>query len=157
MVKTFTMVNQRGLVQELKDFVNKILIEFEVGRNFDDLFYYGTFLKLENYVNFDFKKYSDEGKKFEIPNILLDDNTSCSEKSDFIYNTIREILVYGLDKPEWMRFVEINDTFSEYNLPPSNYLYVQERKPEYIGIRIALDKLMKAMANETDNVLITQI
>lgn len=157
MVKTFTMVNQRGLVQELKDFVNKILIEFEVGRNFDDLFYYGTFLKVENYVNFDFKKYDDEDKNFEIPNILIDDNTSCDEKSDFIYNTIREILVYGLDKPEWMRFVEINDTFSEYNLPPSNYLYVQEKKPEYIGIRIALDKLMKAMANETDNVLITQI
>ena len=157
MVKTFTMVNQRGLIQELKDFVNKILIEFEVGRNFDDLFYYGTFLKVENYVNFDFKKYDDEDKNFEIPNILLDDNTSCDEKSDFIYNTIREILVYGLDKPKWMRFVEINDTFSEYNLPPSNYLYVQEKKPEYIGIRIALDKLMKAMANETNNVLITQI
>ena len=112
------------------DMVNEFLRVFGIVDTItDDIFFHGVFCKEITYAGFDgWEQAIEEG--VNVPSELYGGCNSEESKVIYVNETIRDIIMNGAIKPEWMTYVEENHLCD--GLPPSTYLYIIPGE-EYYG------------------------
>ena len=94
----------------------------------DDIFYHGVFCKDITYAGFEgWNDAISDG--IEVPEELHGGCNSESGRVEYVNQVIYEIMVNGLEKPEWMTYVEENYTC--HGLPPSTFLMLLPTEDYY--------------------------
>ena len=128
-IKDYTVINSQPSIEALENLMADFFGTFGLIETIDDLFYYGVFCKPQNYANYQFDFNEDYG--FDIPYILTAPCTKDKEKIDFVEKIINQILRKEIKKPEWMKWVEMNMVCDEFGQPPSTFLKIVAKKPQY--------------------------
>lgn len=127
-VKDYTVIYSQPSIEALENLVNEFFNLFGIVNTIDDLFYYGVFCKPQNYANF---YDADCDYDFEIPDIILSDCESESSKIDYVEGVMESIMKKEIEKPEWMKYVELNMDCNEYGQAPSTFLNIIPKTKRY--------------------------
>lgn len=127
--KDYTVINSQPSIEALENLMADFFGTFGLTETIDDLFYYGVFCKVQNYANYPFDTTVDYG--FDIPYALTADCAKDSEKIDFVKKTINQILRKEIEKPEWMKWVEMNMNCNEFEQAPSTFLQIVAKESQY--------------------------
>ena len=128
--RDYTIINSQPSIEALENLMESFFKTFGMTETIDDLFYYGVFMKPQNYANFSFGPLT-EGYSFEVPYALTADCAKESEKIDFIKKTIDSIIRKEISKPEWMKFIEMNIVCNEFEQAPSTFLQIVAKEEKY--------------------------
>lgn len=128
-VKDYTVINSQPSIEALQNLMSVFFGTFGMVENIDDLFYYGVFCKPQNYANFEFDITEKYG--FEIPYNITNYEAKEDEKIDYVNKVIKQIIHKEITKPEWMKYVEMNETCNEYDQAPSSFLIIEAKDPQY--------------------------
>lgn len=150
-VKDYTVIYSQPSVDALDELIKVFFWETQgISHNIDDIYYYGVFCKPQNYVNFHFC--STEDYDFEIPNELSNVCLSNNQRIDFVKRIIRQIMHKEIEKPEWMKYIELHMECNEYGMPPSTFLYLEAKDQKYALIT---EKLIEFLYSP--NILMTMV
>ena len=130
--RDYTVVNSQPSIEALDNLLHEFYWSQGLSYGIDDLFYYGVFCKPQNYVNFGYEINDDYD--FEVPEELTSDCATYSEKMDFVKKIIRRIMHKEIEKPEWMKYVELTMDCNEYGMPPSTFLNLEAKDPSYKSV-----------------------
>ena len=125
----YTVIYSHPSVEALENLMKDIFGTFGVAETIDDLFYYGVFCKPQNYANYEFD--IREEYDFEIPEVMTDACFQGNARHDYVKKLINQILRKEIKKPEWMKYIELNMTCNEFGQPPSTFLYIIAKEPQY--------------------------
>lgn len=128
-VKDYTTINSQPCIEALKNLIKDFLGTFGIDDDVDNMFYYGVFCKPQNYVNFDYD--TTFSNKLMVPKMLSDRTINYNDRMKYVEVIINRILIGEMEKPEWMKYVEMNMECTEYALPPSTFLYLRAKQPQY--------------------------
>ena len=128
-VRDYTVINSQPSIEAFENLMNDIFGTFGVEETIDDMFYYGVFCKPQNYANFDFEK-EPIGDMY-VPEILTDIHVTESERINYVKMIIRQIMHKDIKKPEWMKYVELNENCNEYGQAPSTFLSIEPKSWHY--------------------------
>lgn len=126
-IRDYTVINSQPSIEALENLITEIFWAYGLCNSAEDIFYYGVFCKPQNYINFEF----DGDYDFEVPSELTSACTTYSDKINFIQKTIKQIMRHEIEKPEWMKYVEMNMDCNEYGMPPSTFLQIEAKDPAY--------------------------
>lgn len=132
MKNTLSLIYSQPSIEPLKNMVNEILYVFNgnVG-TIDDLFYYGVFCPTITYANHDWYEMLSE-TNMEIPPQLSSSCSTENERINYVDTIIDEIIKGEIEKPEWMTFIEMEETFCETcNFSPSTFLRLIPKDEKY--------------------------
>lgn len=129
-VRDYTVINSQPSIEALENLMADIFGTFGLTETIDDLFYYGVFMKPQNYANYHFDTIFGD-YSFEVPFALTAECAKENEKIDYVQTIINQILRKEIAKPEWMKFVEMNMTCNEYDQAPSTFLQIIPKDPQY--------------------------
>ena len=120
-------------VEEVKELIDTFLETFGIlTLKADDLFYYGVFCSINNYVSYDWHQlYMIGNVQFEIPPVFISVCSSIKEKVNYVKMTINEVLRGEIKKPEWMTFIEMETDNGYCNSQPSNFLRLLPKEEKY--------------------------
>lgn len=127
--KDYTVIHSQPSLESLKSLMKCFFDTFGMVETIDDLFYYGVFCKPNNYANF--KWDITEEYDFDIPSILTDVCININDKLEFIQKTIESILKKEINKPEWMKYIEMNQCCNDFCQAPSNFLQIIAKDKKY--------------------------
>lgn len=128
--RDYTIINSQPSIEALENLMESFFKTFGMTETIDDLFYYGVFMKPQNYANFSFGPLTED-YSFEVPYALTADCAKESEKIDFIKKTIDSIIRKEISKPEWMKFIEMNIVCNEFEQAPSTFLQIVAKEEKY--------------------------
>lgn len=149
-VRDYTVINSQASIEALKNLISNFMDTFGMIETIDDLFYYGVFCKPQNYANYKFDITENYG--FDIPYNLTNPEAKDSEKVDYVKMIIRQIMHKEINKPEWMKWVEMNTDCNEYGQAPSTFLQIEAKEPQYEAIAQRLIEFLYS-----PNLLITMV
>ena len=149
-VRDYTVINSQASIEALKNLISNFLDTFGMIETIDDLFYYGVFCKPQNYANYKFDITENYG--FDIPYNLTNPEAKDSEKVDYVKMIIRQIMHKEINKPEWMKWVEMNTDCNEYGQAPSTFLQIEAKEPQYEAMAQRLIEFLYS-----PNLLITMV
>lgn len=125
----YTVIYSQPSIEALENLVADISGTFGLVETIDDMFYYGVFCKPQNYSNYVFDM--REEYDFEIPEIFNDECFYGESKFQYVKTIINMVLKKEIEKPEWMKYIELNMTCNEFGQPPSTFLYIIPKEPQY--------------------------
>jgi hypothetical protein len=129
-IRDYTVINSQPSIEALEKLVAEIFWAYGLCSSAEDIFYYGVFCKPQNYMNFEF----DGDYDFEVPSELTSPCNSDADKMNFVKKTIKQIMRHEIEKPEWMKYVELNMDCNEYGMPPSTFLQVEAKDPRFENV-----------------------
>ena len=122
-------------IDKVKQLVNTFLDAFgHYTIDFDDMFYYGIFCSASTYANYDWDGLVNQENDFEIPFNLYAPCTTSEDRIEYVENIIEAVMKNEIQKPGWMKFIEMESSCDCYNVQPSNFLRLYPKKEEYKGI-----------------------
>jgi len=127
--RDFTVIYSQPSIEALKNLMYAFFLSFGIEENIDNIFYYGVFCKPQNYSNFEFDE--DEEYPFEIPECILSVCPTENEKYTFVNELISRIMRKEIEKPEWMKYVEMTMICDSFGQPPSTFLYIEPKEEKY--------------------------
>ena len=128
-IRDYTVINSQPSIEALENLMADFFGTFGMTETIDDLFYYGVFCKPQNYANYQFDITENYG--FELPDVIVAECGKESEKIDYVQSIINQILRNEIEKPEWMKWIEMNMVCDEYDQPPSTFLQIIAKEPQY--------------------------
>ena len=111
-IRDYTVINSQPSIEALENLISDFLGTFGIAETIDDMFNYGVFCKPENYANFDYD--TTFSNKLNVPLILSSYQSKEDEKIDYVKKIISQVIRKEIDKPEWMKYVEMNSICNEY-------------------------------------------
>lgn len=138
--KDYTVIYSQPSIEALENLIKDFTGTFGLVEEIDDMFTYGVFCKPENYANFDYD--TTFSNKLEVPDILANTTASVKEKIDYVKGVINQILRKEIQKPEWMKEVELSACNDEFNQPPSTFLYIYPKSSEYEALAQRLTEFL---------------
>ena len=132
----YTFVYSSGSVESLENLISTMSVAFNLHVTIDDLFYYGVFCQPEIYAYY--KHWDEAPDDLEIPSVLTNSIQRSNSKLDYVKGIINNILTGEIEKPEWMVYVEMEETGDYYDHAPSTYLYLSEKNETYKDLADAL-------------------
>jgi hypothetical protein len=149
--QTITIINSQACILGLINLMTEFFKTFKLPYSIDDIFYYGVFCKEETYANF--FRYLCPDKMdtitFEVPDILCAPHGTARNRKEYVEKQIDKILIGEIEKPEWMKYVELSCDVTPNNVPISTFLYIKGKKPEYNFLATALKEYLYSMNNMT--------
>lgn len=137
MATKYSFIYSSPSIEALEVLMDEILLVFGVNLNINDIFYYNVFCREETYANY---QYWDEApESLSVPFELYNPCSTQSERIEYVRTVIKDIVINKIDKPEWMIYVEMEEKCSDYELPPSTFLYIIPKEEKYQQLA---DKLM---------------
>ena len=127
--RKYTVINSQPSIKALENLVSDIIGTFGYTETISDMFYYGVFMKPQNYANYSFG--DPEDYDFEIPSILTSVCAKEQEKIEYVQSVIRQITRKEIRKPVWMSFIELNMSCNEFGQAPSTFLQIEAKEPHY--------------------------
>ena len=149
-IRDYTVINSQPSIEALENLMADFFGTFGLTETIDDLFYYGVFCKSQNYANYPFDITENYG--FELPYALTAACAKDSEKIDFVETIIGQVMRKEIKKPEWMKWVEMNMVCDEFDQPPSTFLRIVAKDPQYEALAQRLIEFLYS-----PNVLITMV
>lgn len=138
-MKIGTYIYSSASIDALKELLKEFFIVFNIpSLTPDDLFYYGVFCKDVTYANY--KDWDAAPVTLDIPEQLTSPCQTENERLDYVHIIIDKVMKGKIDKPEWMIYVEAEETCNDYEAAPSNFLYLIPKDNEY-------ERLGKAILN----------
>lgn len=128
-IRDYTVINSQPSIEAFENLVSVMIKTFGLEETIDDMFYYGVFMKTQNYANYSFEVGKQYG--FEIPYMLLSECAKENEKIDYVEKIIEQIMRKEISKPEWMKYVELNMTCNIYGQAPSTFFRIKPRQKQY--------------------------
>lgn len=141
-----TYVYSSPCISYLRELIEAFNTTFYSKIDLDEMFWYGVVCNIETYAYY---KHYDRCPH-TVPNILSDETISQSKKYDYVKEIITLVIKKEIDKPEWMFFVEENESFNNFSDAPSTFLILIPKGEKY-------KKLGEALTNflYSPNMLIT--
>lgn len=136
MIKEYTFIYSSGSIDALENLIIEMSKVFNLDISIDDLFYYGVFCKESVYACF--SDWVSAPDFLDVPLKLSDNAQPLDEKIDYVQKVINSILVGDIEKPDWMTYVEEEETLDYYEHAPSTYLYLVAKDIEYEDFAEAL-------------------
>ena len=149
-IRDYTIINSQPSIEAFQNLMADFFGTFGLTETIDDLFYYGVFCKSQNYANYPFDITENYG--FELPFALTAPCAKDSEKIDFVETIIGQVMRKEIKKPEWMKWVEMNMVCDEFDQPPSTFLRIVAKEPQYEALAQRLIEFLYS-----PNVLITMV
>lgn len=128
-VKDYTVINSQPSKEALELLVSNIINVFGFTETIDEMFYYGVFMKPQNYANYEFDLRLSYD--FAIPPILISEFSPQNEKIDFVKQIINGVMKRDFSKPEWMKYIEMNMVCDEFCQTPSTFLQIEAKEDKY--------------------------
>ena len=125
----YTVINSQPSIEALENLIADIAGTFGLTETIDDMFYYGVFCQIQNYVNYKFD--TRDNYDFEIPETILSPCASFDDKYDYVSKIIQKIMKKEIKKPEWMKYIEMNMVCDEYGQQPSTFLTIIAKELQY--------------------------
>ena len=133
----YSFIYSSASMEALENLIEELSIVFNLHITADDMFYYNIFCKPEIYANFSgWEKAPDD---LDVPVKLKETTRSSSEKTDYVKIIIEQVLTKEIDKPEWMTYVEEEESSDYYEHAPSTYLCLKAKSDTYNDLA---DKLL---------------
>ena len=146
----YTLVYSSASAEALEKMVNEFLYSMNIPLKINDLFVYGVFCRESTYAFF--KNWDEVPSTIEIPSILTNVCNKPNTKLEYVTQLIHDICFGYEKKPEWMIYIEMEAECTEYDLPPSTFLYIFPKKEEYNKLANTIIKFLYS-----PNLLITMI
>ena len=140
-IRDYTVINSQPSIEAFENLINDMIGTFGLTETIDDMFYYGVFCKVQNYANFHFNTVFGD-YSFEVPFALSGPCSSENERIDYVQKIINQVLRKEIAKPEWMKFVEMNMICDEYGQPPSTFLNIIAKEPQYEALAQRLTEFL---------------
>lgn len=132
-------------LNKVKDLLNEIINTFGLTVSVDDMFYYGVFCAVSQYVGT-----PELNKEIScIPAILTSEYTPYCEKEDYVKGIINSVIKGEIDKPEWMIEIEQSDRCGRYS--PSTYLVLVSKEEKYEKLGRKLIEFLYSTGIEIEN------
>lgn len=128
-MRDYTVVYSSASKEAFEELMNEVLLVFKSPLTIKDMFYYGVFCKPETYAHF--KHWNEAPVDLQIPFNLTSPCAKPSERMDYVKNIIENIVKGGIEKPEWMIYVEMEEYETECCLAPSTFLYLYPKEEKY--------------------------
>lgn len=130
-MKTLTFIYSSQSIETLQELFTELINVFgyTVIPKLDEMFYYGVFCKENTYSNY--KHWNEAPDDLEIPEILTAVCAKPSERLNYVRSIINEIIRGEIEKPEWMKYVEEEETCNIYDAAPSTFLYLIPKDEKY--------------------------
>lgn len=135
--RDYTFIYSSPCIEALQELVNEVLLIFNSTLSIDDIFYYGVFCKEETYANYE--HWDEAPESLEIPFELTNPCSIPSERMNYVYSIMQQIMHNEIEKPSWMIYVEMEEVCNEYEQAPSTFLYIEVKDSKY---QILADKLI---------------
>lgn len=119
-------------VNEAKELVQEILNLMGEDKKAEDVFYFGTFCPVGEYIGF-LDSEDDLDDDLEMPTKSLN---NYKKREDAIEELINKVLMGELEKPEWMKEAEISGNYMGFNPDLSLYMLEKESKYKELGDKI---------------------
>lgn len=146
----YTTVYSQPSIEALENLMKDFFGTFGLAETIEDLFYYGVFFKPNNYANYVFDIREDYG--FEIPKQLTEEDCMAKSRYEYVEMIIDKVLKKEIEKPEWMKYIELNMTCDEFDRAPSTFLYILPKQKQYEALAQRLTEFLYS-----PNLLITMI
>lgn len=127
--RDYTFIYSSPCVEALKALIEELSLLFDPTLSIDDMFYYGVFCKEETYANY--QHWDEAPEKLEIPYELTNICSTPDDRANYVYQVIEDVMMNGADKPDWMIYVEMEETCNEYEQAPSTFLYLIAKDAKY--------------------------
>lgn len=138
-MKIGTYIYSSQSVEKLKEMLNEFSITFNIPSiSLDKMFYYGVFCKDITYANF--KHWDEAPERLEIPENLTAPCQTEEERLDYVHYITNLIIRGEIEKPEWMLYVEMEESCNEYDAAPSTFLYIISKEDKYKALA---DKILE--------------
>lgn len=128
-IRDYTVINSQPSIEAFENLMADFFGTFGMTETIDDMFYYGVFCKPQNYANYHFDITENYG--FELPPVIVSECGKESEKIDYVKRIMNQVMRKEIKKPEWMKFIEMNLVCDEYDQPPSTFLQIVPKEPQY--------------------------
>lgn len=136
--KQYSFVYSSACVEALRELMEEFFNIFELDVKLDDIFDYGVFCKEDTYANY--KHWDEAPLELEVPYYLTNPTSSEKSRTEYVRGIIDQVITGEIEKPEWMIYVEMEETCNEYEQAPSNFLYLQVKdgmeKYEILGQKL---------------------
>lgn len=151
-MKTLTFIYSSEAVDALKELFEELrnLFGYTVIPTLDEMFYYGVFCKTNTYSNF--KYWDDSTIDFDIPDVFTSVCASSTVRYNYVETTIQEIIKGEIEKPEWMKYIEEEETCNSFDAAPSTFLRLIPKNEKYNELA---DKLLGFLY--APNMMVTEI
>lgn len=151
-METLTLIYSSEAIEALQKLFEELsnVFGYTVIPTLDEMFYYGVFCKTNTYSNF---KYWDNGTiDFEVPEILTSVCATANDRYNFVETTIQEIIKGEIEKPEWMLYVEEEETCNVFDAAPSTFLRLIPKNEKYQDLA---NKLLEFLYSP--NMMVTEV
>lgn len=141
-----TYVYSSPCISYLRELIGAFNKTFYTKVDLDEMFWYGVACNAETYANF--KNYNMCG--YDVPEVLTNGITPPLGKLVYVKEILKQVIKREINKPDWMFFVEENESFNKFSDSPSTFLILIPKDEKY-------KKLGEALTNflYSPNMLIT--
>lgn len=133
-----TYVYSSPCISYLRELIEAFNTTFYSKIDLDKMFWYGVVCNVETYAYY--KHYNR--CPHTVPNVLMDETIGLSKKYEYVQEMITLVIKREVDKPEWMFFVEENETFNEFSDAPSTFLVLIPKNEKYRKLGEALTNFL---------------
>lgn len=133
-----TYVYSSPCISYLRELIEAFNTTFYSKIDLDEMFWYGVVCNVETYAYY---KHYDRCSNY-VPNVLMDETVSLSEKYQYVKEMITLVIKKETDKPDWMFFVEENESFNEFSDSPSTFLVLIPKDEKYKKLGEALTNFL---------------
>lgn len=132
-------------LNKVKELLQEMINTFGLTVSVDDLFYYGVFCAVSQYVGT-----PELNKEIScIPAILTSEYTPYCEKEDYVKSVINSVIKGEISKPDWMIEIEQSDRCGRYS--PSTYLMLVPKNEIYENLGNKLIEFLYSTGIEVEN------
>lgn len=128
--RTYTVLNSHPSIEAFEKLYETIAKTFSIEKSIDEVFMYGSFFKYSTYVEYA-KNFSSCLYDVEMPPQLVSNCNPYKDKVDFLSRLFDQIMKKEIEKPEWMKYIELNAVCDEYSQPPSSFLIIRAIDEKY--------------------------
>lgn len=122
-----TYVYSSPCISYLRELIESLSSTFSIKDKLDDMFWYGVFCNPETYAYYNYYDMCNS----DVPELLSNNLEPLKDKLLYVKGVIRQVIKGEIDKPEWMFFVEENESFNKFTDSPSTFLYLIPKDKRY--------------------------
>ena len=130
--RDYTVINSQPTIEALENIIQCFCDTFGLIETIDDMFWYGVFCKANNYANFEFDVADNYG--FDIPSILTDVCVNINDKLEYIHKIMEKVMKKEINKPEWMKYIEMYACCNDFCQAPSTFLRIIPKEEKYANL-----------------------
>lgn len=124
----YTFIYSSPSIEALEKLISSFLSTFNIPKKIDEMFEYGVFCKPETYANYDLW---DEAQNVCPPVNLTSECQKPSDRLNYVNMIIQQVIKGEIEKPDWMLYVEENESCNEFDDAPSTFLTIIPKSEEY--------------------------